>query len=269
MSDEDSPDMPGLLYEAEIPEGLKRPVLSGRKTDEGGGGGGDGNNQRNGDDDEDGDDSRSDGSVTPPSSMTAEGYRRPTVTDVGGRRDGTSSSSDAMTTTGASSPIGDVEMSSAIAGGNRGSAGGSYPDDVDGEMGQADVTAGTTNNTTEIDVDRQRSESSRSASSSSSLARVTVTAKIPFGVAKLYRLPLTSAPPFGTATSAGGGRRGGRGRLRRRPVPLGHISTSPLLQSEGVAASEDDDSSSSPESQDGNGDAPFVIPDHEYTAGES
>ena len=33
MSDEDSPDMPGLLYEAEIPQGLKRPVMSGRKDD--------------------------------------------------------------------------------------------------------------------------------------------------------------------------------------------------------------------------------------------
>lgn len=35
MSDEDSPEMPGLLYEAEIPEGLRRPVMSGRRTDSG------------------------------------------------------------------------------------------------------------------------------------------------------------------------------------------------------------------------------------------
>lgn len=64
MSDEDSPEMPGLLYEAQIPDGLKRPVMRGRNGgDEGG-------------DNEDGDDNSS---QSPPSSMCAEKYQQPST----------------------------------------------------------------------------------------------------------------------------------------------------------------------------------------------
>ncbi|KAL3796858.1 hypothetical protein HJC23_008811 [Cyclotella cryptica] len=65
MSDEDSPEMPGLLYEAQIPEGLKRPVMGGRKS-----------GRENDRDVEDGND---DGSQSPPSSMCAERYQQPVV----------------------------------------------------------------------------------------------------------------------------------------------------------------------------------------------
>lgn len=62
MSDEGSPEMPGLLYEAQIPDGLKRPVMRGR----------------NGDDNEDGEDRENDSaSQSPPSSMCAERYQQP------------------------------------------------------------------------------------------------------------------------------------------------------------------------------------------------
>ena len=299
MSDEDSPEMPGLLYEAEIPEGLKRPVMSGRRGGTNGRGGGDGGGGGGGGDD-DGDSSGSGGSVSPPSSMTAEGYRRPNVRGVDDdpeRRDDDDdivvvvegydapSSGDA---TAPPSSSGDVEMSSAIVGSNRKKARGSDDDGTAGRADDAVAAAGTKTKTTTDAIDgRQRSANSTGVvgggglamSSSSSAAdhrpSARATAAMPFAIAKLYRLPLTSAPPFGTGANAGGEIRGGRLRrrkLRTPPVaPSGHISTSPLLKSEGVpGSSEDDDSSSSP-SEDGSngGDAPpYIIPDCEYTAGE-
>ena len=300
MSDEDSPEMPGLLYEAEIPEGLKRPVMSGRRGTNGRGGG-DGGGGGGGDDG--GDSSGSGGSVSPPSSMTAEGYRRPNVRvdDDPERRDDDSddivvvvggydapSSGDA---TGGGAPppsSGDVEMSSAIAGSNRKKARGTDDDGTAELADDAVAAAGTKTKTTTDAIDgRQRSVNSTGVgvggglamSSSSSAAdrrpSADTTAAIPFAIAKLYRLPLTSAPPFGTEANAGGKSRDGRLRrrkLRTPPVaPSGHISTSPLLKSEGVPGSSEDDDSSSSLSEDGSngGDAPpYVIPDCEYTAGE-
>ena len=268
MSDEDSPEMPGLLYEAEIPEGLKRPVMSGRRGTNGrggggGGAGGDGGDRGGGGDDDGGDSSGSGGSVSPPSSMTAEGYRRPDVPRVDDDHESDDDDDDDdvvvvvggydATGTGAppsSSSSGDVEMSSAIVGNNRKKARGSDDDDLTAE----------------------RADDAVAAAAGTTTSSAAATAAMPYAIAKLYRLPLTSAPPFGTEASAGGRRTRGGGRPRRRKLraPPGHISTSPLLKSEGVpGSSEDDDSSSSPSEDGSGGDAPpYVIPDCEYTAGE-
>ncbi|EED95480.1 presenilin, partial [Thalassiosira pseudonana CCMP1335] len=93
MSDEDSPEMPGLLYEAQIPEGLKRPVMGGRNKDD------------NGDEGE-----HDDSSQSPPASMSAERYQQPSIKENGvpGR-----TSSDVSASQGDDSAPG-VEMSSAV-----------------------------------------------------------------------------------------------------------------------------------------------------------
>lgn len=233
MSDEDSPEMPGLLYEAEIPEGLKRPVMSGRGTANGRGEEGGGNRGDNGDDDQD---SGSEGSVSPPSSMVAESYQRPTVHDNSDQND--------HVVERATSSSGDVELLPV------GST----------ERAHVSTAAGTTTAT----IDRQRSDTSSrsgvSVATSTPASRATV--MIPFAIAKLYRLKLKSAPSSGKASA-------GRRLREKRPVPPDHISTSPLLNSDSVGSVEDEDSSSSP-SEHGNGDdvASYVIPDVEYAPGQ-
>jgi len=238
MSDEDSPEMPGLLYEAQIPEGLKRPVMGGRGTANGGGG-----NREDGDNNnDDDDDSGSEGSVSPPSSMIAESYQRPTVdseekTGKGAVNGETRSSS------------GDVEL---------------LP--LGAFEGQRDDVLSTGGGMVTAAIDRQRSgTSSRSVTSTASAVTSRATVMIPFAIAKLYRLKLTSTPSFRTAV---GGR---KKKSRKLPKPPDHISTSPLLKSDRVGSVEDDDSSSNP-SEDGNGDddkvtaASYVIPENvEFT----
>mmetsp|Transcript_12393 Transcript_12393/g.20040 ORF Transcript_12393/g.20040 Transcript_12393/m.20040 type:complete len:510 (+) Transcript_12393:2-1531(+) len=229
MSDEDSPEMPGLLYEAEIPEGLKRPVMSGR--------------HKSGRDDDNEEDDDGSGN-SPPSSMSAERYQQPSVQDsvidnniAPGR-----TSSDVS---GHSSSSGDVEMSSNM---------GSNDRDESSNKEPADQTE-----TTAPQMNRERSDNSAKLSKVNSVSSErppASTAMVPFAIAKLYRLPLTSPPPF--ATSSAAKKSSGIGRSRQS----GNISTSPLLKSDGPA--EESDSSSNP-SDDGTPPAPYVIPDGDYT----
>lgn len=229
MSDEDSPEMPGLLYEAQIPEGLKRPVMGGRGTANGG------DNREDGDTNNNHDDSGSEGSISPPSSMIAESYQRPTV-------DSEVKTGNVAVNGETRSSSGDVELLPLGA----------------SEEHQDDVLS-TSGGMTTATTDRQRSDtSSRSSAASAVTSRATV--MIPFAIAKLYRLKLTSTPSFGTAV---GGRKSKR---RKLPMPPDHISTSPLLKMD-----KDDDSSSTP-SEDGNGDddtntaESYVIPENvEFT----
>eukprot|EP00584_Thalassiosira_punctigera_P021263 CAMPEP_0172552752 /NCGR_PEP_ID=MMETSP1067-20121228/47172_1 /TAXON_ID=265564 ORGANISM="Thalassiosira punctigera, Strain Tpunct2005C2" /NCGR_SAMPLE_ID=MMETSP1067 /ASSEMBLY_ACC=CAM_ASM_000444 /LENGTH=646 /DNA_ID=CAMNT_0013340803 /DNA_START=52 /DNA_END=1989 /DNA_ORIENTATION=+ len=233
MSDEDSPEMPGLLYEAEIPEGLKRPVMSGRNTN----------------DSEESDEASESGNL-PPSSMSAERYQQPSVQNPEsdnnippGR-----TSSDAS---GYSTSSGDVEMSSAMAHNDRDKSSSNGPDD---QM-----------KTKAPKIDRERSDDSKMSTlnSVSSERPPAPTGMIPFAIAKLYRLPLTSPPPF--ATPSVGRENTGLGR-RKRSGQSGHISTSPLLKSD--SAAEDSSSSTNP-SDDGTPPDPYVIPDGEYTPAQT
>ncbi|KAL7529536.1 hypothetical protein ACHAXR_003015, partial [Thalassiosira sp. AJA248-18] len=221
MSDEDSPEMPGLLYEANIPEGLKRPVISGRNT-----GGGD-------DNDGEGDDG-SETENSPPSSMTAERYQQPSVQNS----ESDNNIAPGRTTSdvsGCSTSSGDVEMSSTMA------------NDRENETADRPDTMSTP-------ITRERSDNSSTMSTDPA-----PTAMVPFAIAKLYKLPLTSAPPFATASA--GKKNSGLG-LRQRSRRSGNISTSPLLKDDDNA---EDDSSTNP-SEDGSPPTPYVIPsDGEYT----
>lgn len=238
MSDEDSPEMPGLLYEATIPEGLKRPVMSGRR-DSGSGGRGEDDNRR--DEDDDNDDSGSENS-SPPSSMAVDRYQQPSVQDsinsniaphklitVLAAATG-SDSKDGPT----SSSSGDVEMSNTAKGSN----------DKEGQRKRPDIT-----------------DSSTTVDQSSAAATV----MIPFAIAKLYRLPLTSSPLF-----IQNGGIGTKKQRRKHSLQSENISTSPLLTSpDGSTDAADDDSSSNPSEEDGSPrrsqGMPYVIPDGEYT----
>ena len=226
MSDEDSPEMPGLLYEAEIPEGLKRPVMSGRNA---GGAGGD-DNENEGDDD---------GSESPPSSMTADRYQQPTVQNsesesiAPGRN-----ASDVSGYSSAPSDTGDVEKSSTAT---------------------AERVQGEPATPTAAPINRERSSDSSKMSTvqpdqTDQPARST--AMVPFALAKLYKLPLTSPPKF-----IKGSKKNSSGIGRQRSGQNG-ISTSPLLNDN--SAGGDEASSSSP-SEDGSQTTPYVIPDGEYT----
>mmetsp|Transcript_8512 Transcript_8512/g.18405 ORF Transcript_8512/g.18405 Transcript_8512/m.18405 type:complete len:668 (-) Transcript_8512:203-2206(-) len=225
MSDEDSPEMPGLLYEAEIPEGLKRPVMGGRNTG--------GQNDDNESDD--------DTSNSPPSSMSAERYQQPTIQSSVSDNNTVinPAPTDASGYSTTSSSPGDVEMSS-----NMGV-------DRDGSSDETETAPQT--------MHRERSDNSRNANSEPSEIPTAPTAMIPFAIAKLYRLSLTSPPPF--AASAASRNSSGLGR-RKRSDQTGNISTSPLLKSDGPA--EESDSSSNP-SDDGTPPGPYVIPEAEYT----
>ena len=215
MSDDDAPEMPGLLYEAEIPEGLKRPVMSGRGT---------GEESNNNDEDED-----DNGSTTPPSSMTADRYEQPSSAAP------PSSSEQQDNTTGEySASSGDVEMSSTM---------------INGE--KSHTTEQDSNSTMEpLTITRERSD----VSDTSERSAAPKTAMIPFAIAKLYKLALTS-PPFQP-----GKKKSGR---RKRSVQSDTISTSPLLKSD--SAEKDEGSISPTASEDGITNEPYVIPDGEYT----
>jgi hypothetical protein len=198
MSDEDSPEMPGLLYEAEIPQGLKRPVMGGRGT-----------TNNNNDDEE-----SNIASQSGPASVSEDSYQQPSVSD--------SDSADTEYAGVSNSSSGDVEMSGR-------------------------------NNRNE-----EKQQSTRNEELDNVLLGPAPTAKIPFGLAKLYRLNLTSPPAFVTSNT--------RRRSSQHNIPLaGNISTDPLLAPSNDAV-ESDSSSSSPSDDNGSLDAPFVIdPDAEYT----
>lgn len=191
MSAEDSPDMPGLLYEAEIPEGLKRPVMSGRRS--------------NKNDDEQEENGGSSVNRSPPSSMSADSYQQPSSVE-------TSESEDTNYAGVSNSSSGDVEMS---------------------------------------DRNNRNEERQKERLENIHLGPAP-TAMIPFGIAKLYRLQLTSPPPFRRRKSS-----------KRNNSQPGNISTDPLLS---PANEETDSLSSSPSDDSGSLDAPYVIDtDAEYT----
>jgi len=218
MSDDDAPEMPGLLYEAEIPEGLRRPVMFGRHKSE-----------RNRDDRE-GDTDSSRGDSPPPSSMVADRYQHPSVQNSAngnytGMRETSSENSERSTVSG------DVEMSSNM---------------------NTEKEAAYTNTVTQgPDV---KASASNSVSPSCSPAP---TALIPFAIAKLYKLSLTSPPRF---TSSSIARESSGTRIREPP---GNISTSPLLKSDNHA--EEESSSSPSEDETPFEPVPYIIPDCHYT----
>ena len=197
MSDEDSPEMPGLLYEAEIPEGLKRPVMGGRRT---------ANNSN--------DEEESNAGQSAPASASEDSYHQPSVS---------SSESEDSEHEGVSNSDsgGDVEMS---------------------------------------DRNNNRNKEQQNANEQLENAHLgpAPTTKIPFGIAKLYRLKLTSPPAFVTSSRR-------RKSSRRSDIQPGNISTDPLLSPTNDAV-ESDSTSSNPSDDSGALDAPFVIdPDVEYT----
>jgi len=219
MSDEDSPEMPGLLYEAQIPDGLKRPVMGGRNT-----------NGR----DEDSDDNSESGD-SPPSALDAERYQQPSIQTS--ESDNTTEADDS----GHGTSTGDVEMSSVT--------GNDKDKSSDDSIAKQSETAGTTINSEQID--------NGLANSGSSEQPPMRTAKVPFAIAKLYKLPLTSPPLFGAKTT----KKGNSGIGRRQRSGQSGISTSPLLKSDSGA--EENFPASSSEEDDTC--APYVIPDGEYT----
>ncbi len=243
MSDEDSPEMPGLLYEATIPEGLKRPVMSGRR-DSGSDGRGEDGNHRNEDDDND--DSGSESS-SPPSSMAADRYQQPSVQDSINSNGAPHSLSTALAAATRSdsrgdptSSSGDVEMSNTANGSN----------DNEGQP-----TSAMNSNEPFLDI---------MDSTTADQPTAAATVMIPLAIAKLYRLPLISSPLF-----LKNGGVGTKKQFRKHSLQSENISTSPLLTSQdGPTDAADDDSSSNP-SEDGSPrrslGMPYVIPDGEYT----
>jgi len=195
MSDDDAPEMPGLLYEAEIPQGLKRPVMGGRGT-------------KNNNDQEE-----SNASQSAPTSASEDNYQQPSVSS--------SESADTEYASESNSSSGDVEMS--------------------GRNNRSEDKQSTRNE--QLDNDH---------------LDPAPTAKIPFGLAKIYRLKLTSPPAFVTSSTR-------RKSRQRKNGQSGNISTDPLLSPTNDAV-ESDSSSSNPSDDNGALDAPFVIdPDAEYT----
>lgn len=232
MSDEDAPEMPGLLYEAEIPEGLRRPVMSGRHTSGRDGDAGEGDNDSSGRD------------SPPPSSMVADRYQHPSVQN---------SANDSHTGLGVTSSevsecstaSGDVEMSSNIS--------------TEKEAASNSASTHRTGRTVSR-INRERPDNSSKASASNLVSPAcppAPTTMIPFAIAKLYKLSLTSPPRF--ASSFISRENSGTG-IRE---PSGNISTSPLLRSDIHA---EEENSSSP-SDDGTPyePVPCVIPDGDYT----
>eukprot|EP00985_Skeletonema_marinoi_P034714 scaffold44636_cov197-Skeletonema_marinoi.AAC.3 len=198
MSDEDAPEMPGLLYEAEIPEGLKRPVMGGR---------GAANNSN--------DEEESDADQSVQASVSADSYQQPSV-----------SASESEDTE-------DAGVSNSDSGG--------------------DVEMSDRNNRNE-----EQQHSTHDEQLDGAHLGPAPTAKIPFGLAKLYRLKLTAPPPFVTSS------RKRKSSLRNNVQP-GNISTDPLLSPTNDAV-ESGSTSSNPSDDSGALDAPFVIdPDVEYT----
>ena len=245
MSDEDSPEMPGLLYEAEIPEGLKRPVMSGRRDSNTSNNNNNNNNNGRGEDDndrnsDDNDDESKSESSSPPSSMAAERYQQPSV----------QASQNSSSSSGA--PLG---LSSALAAATV-AASGDGPASSSGDVEMSNTAKGTKNGDGQPDL---------TVTTTADESAAAATVMIPFAIAKLYRLPLTSYPPFVKGSGIGSKKQ----RRKHHSLQTENISTSPLLTSEdGATDAADDDSSSNP-SEDGSprrsAAMPYVIPDGEYT----
>jgi len=213
----------GLLYEAEIPEGLKRPVMQGRGTNN------NGSNDNNGDDD---------GSQSPPSSMTADRYEQPTTTDPNSEQNNLPNLGTTSDVSGYSGSSGDVEMITPM-------------DTGDNTSSNSQTDEQSTNSA----INRERSSNTLDRSSSATPR----TAKIPFAIAKLYKLPLTK-PPFQP------GKPGKKGRWqRKRSVKTDSPTTSPLLHSEGTEKDDESSIASAASSVDASSETPYVIPDGEYT----
>ena len=185
--------------------------------------------------------------------MTADGYQRPTVQNESENNNTTPgrTASDVSSAVSNSSEAGDVEMSSTMSNIKENESN-------NGEANQNTETAAAKS------MNRERSDNASRKSTADSVASSesspAPTAMIPFAIAKLYKLPLTSPPVFGTPSA---------GRKKKRTVKAGNISTSPLLKSDSAdsAGAEDDDSTTSPSE---NGTSPestkYVIPlDAEYT----
>lgn len=199
MSDEDAPEMPGLLYEAEIPEGLKRPVMGGRGT---------ANNSS--DEEESNVDQSASESVS-----DEDSYQQPSVS--------------------ASERV-DAE-----------------PAGVSNSDSGGDVEMSDRNNRNEEQQNNTRNEQLDNAH-----LGPPPTTKIPFGIAKLYRLKLTSPPSFVTSSRR-------RKSSQRNDIQPGNISTDPLLSPTNDAV-ESGSMSSTPSDDSGALDEPFVIdPDADYT----
>ncbi|KAL7486233.1 hypothetical protein ACHAW6_011835 [Cyclotella cf. meneghiniana] len=158
MSDEDSPEMPGLLYEAQIPEGLKRPVMGGRKSGR--------------ESDRDGEDGNEDGSQSPPSSMCAERYQQPIV--HGSER--------GIDTPGRTAT--DV------------SAGADDSSSNDVEMTVKTNRKETGNDDSALNTDAIPDDTEKEITPQSLTNPPVATGMIPLAIAKLYRLPLVSPPSF-------------------------------------------------------------------------
>jgi len=182
--------------------------------------------------DENGDD---DGSQSPPSSMTADRYEQPSTTDPNSEQKNLPNLGTTSDVSGYSGSSGDVEMITPM-------------DTGVNSNSQTDEQSAT---------NRERSNNSTSLERSSSATPRTV--KIPFAIAKLYKLPLTK-PPFQP------GKPGKKGRWqRKRSVKTDSPTTSPLLHSEGAEKDDESSIASAASSVDGSSEAPYVIPDGEYT----
>ena len=181
-----------------------------------------------------------DGSQSPPSSMTADRYEQPTTTDPNSEQNNLSNLGTTSDVSGYSASSGDVEMITPMDTGVNTSS-----------------NSQTDEQSTNLAINREQSNSSVSLERSSSATPRTV--KIPFAIAKLYKLPLTK-PPFQP------GKPGKKGRWQRqRSVKTDSPTTSPLLHSEGAEKDDESSIASAASSVDGSLEAPYVIPDGEYT----
>ena len=188
------------------------------------------NNER--DDNNEGDD---DGSQSPPSSMTADRYEQPSTTDPNSEQNNLPNLGTTSDVSGYSGSSGDVEMISPVENGVNSNS-------------QTDEQSAT-----------NREQSNNSTSLERSSCTIPRTVKIPFAIAKLYKLPLTK-PPFQP------GKPGKKGRWqRKRSVKTDSPTTSPLLHSEGAEKDDESSIASAASSVDGSSEAPYIIPDGEYT----
>ena len=193
------------------------------------------NNERYDNNGEEGDD---DGSQSPPSSMTADRYEQPSTTDPNSEQNNLSNLGTTSDVSGYSGSSGDVEMIT--------------------PMENVSSSSQTDEQSTNPTINRERS--SNTLERSSSAAQRTV--KIPFAIAKLYKLPLTK-PPFQP------GKPGKKGRWqRKRSVKTDSPTTSPLLHSEGAEKEDESSIASAASSVDGSSETPYVIPDGEYTTAQ-
>ena len=191
-------------------------------------------------DDNNGEGDDDDGSQSPPSSMTADRYEQPTTTEPNSEQNNLPNLGTTSDVSGYSGSSGDVEMITPMDNGVNTSS-----------------NIHTDEQSTNSVINREQSNNPTSLGRSSSATPRTV--KIPFAIAKLYKLPLTK-PPFQL------GKPGKKGRWqRKRSVKTDSPTTSPLLHSEGAEKDDESSIASAASSVDGSSETPYVIPDGEYT----